>query len=173
MYINTHNILYLYECELQILIPIYNEVHFMLIAISLRINVILVCDSILPDGEIEYLSKDAIKDIKSFLDYHYEGKVGKWRVEYVRDEDCFQDVTFQSDCGYHLLNFAEGAINDRRRVPPGNAFTEFKNFMASKVQKYMSKKKVTAKKGSRRRKGIKDLRKETDNNKQTANKNTR
>lgn len=64
--------------------------------------------------------------LESFLNYHYPDLKGQWQTDEVNNESRFQNGSVIRDYGYHILNFAEAAANDRI-IHTDDRYAEFKN----------------------------------------------
>ena len=65
--------------------------------------------------------------MKKFLNYYYPENKDQWIQETALDEDRFQNAGTEGDCGYHLINFMEGACKNEQIHTKGIEFIEFKN----------------------------------------------
>ena len=72
-------------------------------------KIIITCDSIKNNGLPEELSQD----IECMLDYLYPTYKGQWTHDVIRPEEQIQNGRTHIDCGFHILNFAEAALEDR------------------------------------------------------------
>jgi hypothetical protein len=61
-----------------------------------------------------------------FLDYYYPNLKGRWKYDYLHDDECFQDANKTSDCGFHVIQFANCAVHDKRINKCTHAFEKFK-----------------------------------------------
>ena len=111
--------------NIQISLPIHYKNHWILIAISIPLRVIKICDSIITKKD--QLPPNCIIDVMRLLDYYYPQLRGDWTEESLHNDDRFQDPRAgHVDCGYHVLNFIEAACKNERIQPKGDAFTRFK-----------------------------------------------
>ena len=60
------------------------------------------------------------------LDYLYPTHKGQWRHDVIRPEEKFQNENTHIDCGFHILNFAEAALEDRLITTQHADFNIFK-----------------------------------------------
>ena len=72
-------------------------------------KIIITCDSIKNNGLPEELSQD----IECMLDYLYPTYKGQWTHDVIRPGEQLQNGGTHIDCGFHILNFAEAALEDR------------------------------------------------------------
>lgn len=72
-------------------------------------KIIITCDSIKNNGLPEELSQD----IECMLDYLYPTYKGQWTHDVIRPVEQIQNGRTHIDCGFHMLNFAEAALEDR------------------------------------------------------------
>lgn len=123
------------------MIPIHHIEHWILVAVSIPLQVIKICDSILRDSPSTYdLPPHCLRDIEKYLNYYYPDRKGKWTHEHLLKEERFQDELFQIDCGYHILNFSEAAISNKRIHQKGNEFIKYKRHVCDVMTKLDAKK---------------------------------
>lgn len=95
----------------------------MLIVISIKNRLILVCDSIAESS----IPERCIEDTVSFLRYYYpEIQETSWRYDTLHNSDRFQNVNLNKDCGFHILNFIHAAIKNAIIPQLHNTFNAFK-----------------------------------------------
>ena len=95
----------------------------MLVVISIRHRLILLCDSI---AEIIILER-CIEDTVSFLRYYYpEIQESQWRYDTLHEADRFQNVNLNKNCGFHILYFIHAALKNVRIPQLHETFNKFK-----------------------------------------------
>ena len=126
--------------NIQISLPIHYKSHWILIAISIPLKIIKICDSINANVKKDQLPPDCIIDVMRLLDYYYPQLRGEWTEESLHNDDRFQDPRLgQVDCGYHVLNFIEAACKNERIQPKGDAFTQYKYTVDAMIVEYRNK----------------------------------
>jgi Ulp1 protease family, C-terminal catalytic domain len=101
--------MYINFSHIQIILPINEQDHYILVVISIKMKLIITCDSIKNNG----LPDELLEDIECMLDYLYPSNKGQWTHDVIRPEEQIQNGTTHIDCGFHILNFAEAALEDR------------------------------------------------------------
>lgn len=82
----------------------------------------MTCDSV----KNMDLPADLLQDIECMLDYIYPTYKGQWTHDVIRPEEQFQNGNTHIDCGFHILNFAEAALEDRLITTDHADFNMFK-----------------------------------------------
>ena len=95
--------------HVQIILPINDHDHYILVVISITLKIIITCDSV-KNAE---LPEELLQDIECMLDYIYPTYKGQWVHDVIRPEEQIQNIRTHVDCGFHILNFAEAALEDR------------------------------------------------------------
>lgn len=95
----------------------------MLVVISVVDQLIIFCDSLKDE---RYHPELWLNDTLLFLDYYYPDLKGRWKYDYLNSDECFQDATKTTDCGFHVMHFANCAVRDVRISNCTTAFEEFK-----------------------------------------------
>ena len=85
-------------------------------------KIIKICDSVRYLTSKNKLPTKCIVDVKKFLNYYYPEYKDQWIQETALNEDRFQDANTEGDCGYHLINFMEGACKNEQIHAIGNEF---------------------------------------------------
>ena len=130
----SYLILYTPTYHNQISLPIHSDNHWILIAISIPLRVLKICDSLKTTGKKNNLPPHCVVDVMRLLDYYYPQLRGKWSEETINTEDRFQEVGLgHVDCGYHVLNFIEAACKNERIQTKGNAFIRYKCHVDSMI----------------------------------------
>ena len=95
----------------------------MLIVVSIKHRLILMCDSIAES----LIPERCIEDTVSFLRYYYpEIQETQWRYDTLQKADRFQNVNLNKDCGFHILNFIHAALKNARIPQLHETFNKFK-----------------------------------------------
>lgn len=82
-----------------------------------------MCDSI-KNNELPH---EVLQDIECMLDYIYPTYKGEWTHDVIRPEEQIQNARTHIDCGFHILNFAEAALEDRLITTDHADFNKFKH----------------------------------------------
>ena len=77
--------------NIQISLPIHYKSHWILIAISIPLKIIKICDSINANVKKDQLPPDCIIDVMRLLDNYYPQLRGEWTEESLHNDDRFQD----------------------------------------------------------------------------------
>ena len=95
----------------------------MLVVISIKHRLILLCDSIAES----LIPERYIEDTVSFLGYYYpEIQETQWRYDTLQRADRFQNVNLNKDCSFHILNFTHAALKNTRIPQLHGTFYKFK-----------------------------------------------
>ena len=96
----------------------------MLVVISIKHRLILLCDSIAES----LIPERRIEDTVSFLRYYYpEIQETQWRYDTLQKADRFQNVNLNKDCcGFHILNYIHAALKNARIPQLHKTFNKFK-----------------------------------------------
>lgn len=114
--------------------------HWILIAISIPLKVIKICDSVLYEGSKVHLPVKCLIDVEKFLKYYYPDIAEEWTHEIAQDEDRFQSAEKNEvDCGYHLINYMEGASSNMRIQANGSDFVKFKCRVETEIEEERQK----------------------------------
>ena len=95
----------------------------MLVVISIKHRLILLCDSIAES----LIPERCIEDTVSFLRYYYpEIQETQWRYDTLQKANRFQNVNLNKDCSFHILNFIHAALKNARIPQLHETFNKFK-----------------------------------------------
>ena len=95
----------------------------MLVVISIRHRLLLLCDSIAKS----IIPERCIEDTASFLRYYYpEIQETQRRYDTLQTADSFQNENLNKDCGFHILNFIHAALKNARISQLHETFSKFK-----------------------------------------------
>lgn len=118
--IHFHNISY---CRFltQVLLPIYYDDHWTLVVFSTKYRKIIYCDSVAKIPLYGYMEEDT----KLLASYMFPALGSDdWSFEELPKRCRFQKNN--ADCGFHLLNFMEAAIEDRSVIYDREEFITYK-----------------------------------------------
>ena len=95
----------------------------MLVVISIKHRLILLCDSIAKS----LIPERYIENTVSFLRYYYpEIQETQSRYDTFQKADRFQNVNLNKDCSFHILNFIHAALKNARIPQLHETFNKFK-----------------------------------------------
>ena len=111
----------------------------MLVVISVPLKLIIFCDSIFRTDKNAPLNW--LKDTLAFLDYIFPDSRQQWSYDYLYEKECFQKNN-NYDCGFHVINFIEHALEGSRVDYNPDSFQSLKSRVDTFFTKPIPRKKI-------------------------------